>query len=51
MTELPGIQFPDDVGRVQAWVAGPGMGTDEAAADGSPAVLATTCQCWSTRTG
>ena len=27
------FQFPDDVGRVQAWVAGPGMGTDAAALD------------------
>jgi ADP-dependent NAD(P)H-hydrate dehydratase / NAD(P)H-hydrate epimerase len=41
VTELPGIQFPDDVGRVQAWVAGPGMGTDEAAADRLARVLAT----------
>jgi ADP-dependent NAD(P)H-hydrate dehydratase / NAD(P)H-hydrate epimerase len=41
ITELPGIQFPDDVGRVQAWVAGPGMGTDEAAADRLTRVLAT----------
>jgi len=41
VTELPGIRFPDDVGRVQAWVAGPGMGTDEAAADRLARVLAT----------
>jgi len=41
LTELPGIQFPEDVGRVQAWVAGPGMGTDEAAADRLARVLAT----------
>jgi hydroxyethylthiazole kinase-like uncharacterized protein yjeF len=41
ITELPGIRFPDDVGRVQAWVAGPGMGTDEAAADRLRRVLAT----------
>ena len=41
ITELPGIRFPDDVGRVQAWVAGPGMGTDEAAADRLGQVLAT----------
>jgi len=41
ITELPGIRFPDDVGRVQAWVAGPGMGTDEAAADRLGRVLAT----------
>ena len=34
-------QFPDDVGRVQAWVAGPGMGTDDAAADRLARVLAT----------
>jgi ADP-dependent NAD(P)H-hydrate dehydratase / NAD(P)H-hydrate epimerase len=41
VTELPGIEFPDDVGRVQAWVAGPGMGTDDAAADRLARVLAT----------
>jgi hydroxyethylthiazole kinase-like uncharacterized protein yjeF len=35
------FQFPDDVGRVQAWVAGPGMGTDEAARDRLARVLAT----------
>jgi hydroxyethylthiazole kinase-like uncharacterized protein yjeF len=33
--------FPEDVGRVQAWVAGPGMGTDGAAARRLAAVLAT----------
>jgi hydroxyethylthiazole kinase-like uncharacterized protein yjeF len=41
VTELPGIEFPDDVGRVQAWVAGPGMGTDDAAAERLTRVLAT----------
>ena len=41
VTELPGITFPDDVGRVQAWVAGPGMGTDDAAAERLARVLAT----------
>ncbi|HEX4087091.1 MAG TPA: NAD(P)H-hydrate dehydratase [Trebonia sp.] len=41
ITELPGVRFPDDVGRVQAWVAGPGMGTDEAAAERLLRVLAT----------
>jgi hydroxyethylthiazole kinase-like uncharacterized protein yjeF len=35
------FQFPGDVGRVQAWVAGPGMGTDAAALDRLAAVLAT----------
>jgi ADP-dependent NAD(P)H-hydrate dehydratase / NAD(P)H-hydrate epimerase len=35
------FQFPDDVGRVQAWVAGPGMGTDAAALDRLAGVLAT----------
>ncbi len=35
------FQFPGDVGRVQAWVAGPGMGTDAAAADRLAGVLAT----------
>jgi ADP-dependent NAD(P)H-hydrate dehydratase / NAD(P)H-hydrate epimerase len=33
--------FPDDVGRVQAWVAGPGMGTDEVAAARLAGVLRT----------
>jgi len=33
--------FPDDVGRVQAWVAGPGMGTDDVAAARLAAVLRT----------
>jgi ADP-dependent NAD(P)H-hydrate dehydratase / NAD(P)H-hydrate epimerase len=33
--------FPDDVGRVQAWVAGPGMGTDDVAAARLTAVLRT----------
>jgi hydroxyethylthiazole kinase-like uncharacterized protein yjeF len=49
ITELPGdgrgadgsLRFPEDVGRVQAWVAGPGMGTTEAAADRLAAVLRT----------
>ena len=35
------FQFPGDVGRVQAWVAGPGMGTDAAALDRLAGVLAT----------
>jgi hydroxyethylthiazole kinase-like uncharacterized protein yjeF len=35
------FRFPDDVGRVQAWVAGPGMGTDAAALDRLARVLAT----------
>ncbi|HEX4289770.1 MAG TPA: NAD(P)H-hydrate dehydratase [Trebonia sp.] len=34
-------RFPDDVGRVQAWAAGSGMGTDDAAARRLAAVLAT----------
>jgi len=34
-------QFPDGVGRVQAWVAGPGMGTTDAAAARLAALLAT----------
>jgi hydroxyethylthiazole kinase-like uncharacterized protein yjeF len=34
-------RFLADVGRVQAWVAGPGMGTTDAAADRLAAVLAT----------
>lgn len=34
-------RFPEDVGRVQAWVAGPGMGTDDAALRRLAAVLAT----------
>jgi hydroxyethylthiazole kinase-like uncharacterized protein yjeF len=36
-----GPRFPDDVGRVQAWTAGSGMGTDDAAARRLAAVLAT----------
>jgi hydroxyethylthiazole kinase-like uncharacterized protein yjeF len=36
-----GPRFPDDVGRVQAWTVGSGMGTDEAAARRLAAVLAT----------
>lgn len=35
------LRFPEDVGRVQAWVAGPGMGTTDAAAARLAAVLAT----------
>ena len=39
---LPGEpRFPDDVGRVQAWTVGSGMGTDDAAARRLAAVLAT----------
>jgi hydroxyethylthiazole kinase-like uncharacterized protein yjeF len=37
-----GPRFPDDVGRVQAWAVGSGMGTDDAAAQRLRAVLATT---------
>jgi hydroxyethylthiazole kinase-like uncharacterized protein yjeF len=36
-----GPRFPEDVGRVQAWAAGSGMGTDDAAARRLAAVLAT----------
>jgi len=36
-----GSRFPDDVGRVQAWAVGSGMGTDDAAARRLAAVLAT----------
>jgi hydroxyethylthiazole kinase-like uncharacterized protein yjeF len=42
--EFPGAgqeRFPADVGRVQAWVAGPGMGVDQDAAQRLAAVLAT----------
>jgi hydroxyethylthiazole kinase-like uncharacterized protein yjeF len=38
---VPGRQLIESAGRVQAWVAGPGMGTDEQAADRLAAVLAT----------
>src|SRR6185437_13512046 len=34
-------RFPDDVGRVQAWAVGSGMGTDDAAARRLAGVLAT----------
>lgn len=37
----PGFQFPADVGRVQAWVAGPGMGVSDEAAARLAGVLAT----------
>ena len=36
-----GFQFPADVGRVQAWVAGPGMGVSDDAAERLAGVLAT----------
>jgi ADP-dependent NAD(P)H-hydrate dehydratase / NAD(P)H-hydrate epimerase len=38
---VPGQQLIESAGRVQAWVAGPGMGTDEQSADRLAAVLAT----------
>jgi hydroxyethylthiazole kinase-like uncharacterized protein yjeF len=37
-----GGRFPGDVGRVQAWAVGSGMGTDDAAVQRLGAVLATT---------
>jgi len=37
----PGLEFPEAVGRVQAWVAGPGMGVDDGAAERLAAVLRT----------
>jgi hydroxyethylthiazole kinase-like uncharacterized protein yjeF len=37
----PAAQLIESAGRVQAWVAGPGMGTDPAAVDRLAAVLAT----------
>jgi ADP-dependent NAD(P)H-hydrate dehydratase / NAD(P)H-hydrate epimerase len=41
ITELADdTRFPEDVGRVQAWVAGPGMGTDDTALRRLAAVLA-----------
>jgi len=39
--EAGGPRFPDDVGRVQAWAVGSGMGTDDAAAGRLAAVLGT----------
>ena len=36
-----GLRFPQDIGRVQAWAVGSGMGTDDAAATRLRAVLAT----------
>jgi hydroxyethylthiazole kinase-like uncharacterized protein yjeF len=42
--EVPGAgqeRFPGDVGRVQAWVAGPGMGVTQDAAQRLAAILAT----------
>jgi ADP-dependent NAD(P)H-hydrate dehydratase / NAD(P)H-hydrate epimerase len=41
ITDLGQSRFPEDVGRVQAWTVGSGMGTDEAAAHRLAAVLAT----------
>ena len=38
---VPGFQFPADVGRVQAWVAGPGMGVSADAEARLAGVLAT----------
>jgi hydroxyethylthiazole kinase-like uncharacterized protein yjeF len=38
---VPGQQLIESAGRVQAWVAGPGMGTDAQSADRLAAVLAT----------
>ena len=35
------LRFPEDAGRVQAWVAGPGMGLSEAAGERLAAVLRT----------
>jgi hydroxyethylthiazole kinase-like uncharacterized protein yjeF len=40
-SESDSVSFPAQVGRVQAWTAGPGMGTDDAAAERLAAVLAT----------
>jgi ADP-dependent NAD(P)H-hydrate dehydratase / NAD(P)H-hydrate epimerase len=37
----PELEFPAEVGRVQAWVAGPGMGVDDGAAERLAAVLRT----------
>jgi ADP-dependent NAD(P)H-hydrate dehydratase / NAD(P)H-hydrate epimerase len=43
ITELAaaGPRFPEDVGRVQAWAVGSGMGTDDAAAGRLAAILGT----------
>ena len=50
MTRYASRPGPDrSVGRVQAWVAGPGMGTGEDAA-GWPRSWPRTCPCSSTRT-
>jgi hydroxyethylthiazole kinase-like uncharacterized protein yjeF len=40
-SSLPADEFPDGVGRVQAWVAGPGMGVTEDAAARLRAVVGT----------
>jgi hydroxyethylthiazole kinase-like uncharacterized protein yjeF len=37
----PELEFPEAAGRVQAWVAGPGMGVDDGAAERLAAVLGT----------
>jgi hydroxyethylthiazole kinase-like uncharacterized protein yjeF len=40
-TSLPASEFPDGVGRVQAWAAGPGMGVTMDAADRLTAIVRT----------
>ena len=43
--------LPGSVGRVQAWVAGPGMGTGETPRRGWPRSCAPISRSWWTRTG
>ena len=42
--------FLASVGRVQAWAAGPGMGTGDDSAELWPRSWPPTCRCWSTPT-
>ncbi len=42
---------PAAAGRVQAWVVGPGLGTDEAGPPRCGSRWTPTCRCWSTPTG
>ena len=51
VTELDGDDDPREAGRVQAWVAGPGIGTDAVAEAAWTRSWPPTCRCWSTPTG
>jgi len=46
----PDWDLPGSVGRVQAWTAGPGMGTDAGRWPGWPPSSGPTSRCWWTPT-